>query len=261
MTSRPKKPSRPRRTAGEEYRFKIDAYTPDTMPMVRLAQYMHELSQILGEPAAVHFRRLEHGSTVIVHKIEREAIPKVRERVIQVRRGEPTQDALRAYKQINKLLRDDDAIGLLQDEKPKGVIIRFPGREEIEEKFPSVRERGSIDGVLVRIGGADETAHITLQSEDQQLTGCWTSRAIAKQLAQRIYEPVRLFGRGLWSRDGEGTWTLLNFKIEHFEPLQDVPLSTALAELRTIPVEWDQQTYDELKVIRHGPGGKRNGGH
>jgi hypothetical protein len=42
----------------------------------------------------------------------------------------------------------------LQHKKEKGILIRFPGREEVEEKFPSIREHGSIDGRLVRIGGS-----------------------------------------------------------------------------------------------------------
>jgi len=58
----PRNPKRPRKSGGE-YRFKIDAYTPDTMPMSRLAEYMRELSEMLGEPSAVHFERLEPGST------------------------------------------------------------------------------------------------------------------------------------------------------------------------------------------------------
>lgn len=42
------------RGAGTIYRFKIDAYSPDTMPMARLAQYMGELAVLLGEREAVH---------------------------------------------------------------------------------------------------------------------------------------------------------------------------------------------------------------
>jgi hypothetical protein len=261
MSNRLKNPKRFSATAGDEYRFKIDAYTPDTMPMARLAQYMHELSQILGQPDAVHFRRLEHGSTVLVHMIEREAVPKIRDRVVQIERGDPPKEALRAYKQINKLLREDNGIAILQHKKEKDILIRFPGREEIEEKFPSIREDGSIDGRLVRIGDIDETVHIALQLEDRQLTGCWTSPTIAKQLAPHFLEQVRLFGRGRWIRDSEGAWTLSDFKIERFEPLKDALLSAALAELRAVPVGWDQQSYDELSVIRHGPGAKRDGGH
>ena len=42
------------------YRLKIDAYTPETMPMGRLAEYMADLAVILGERAAVHFVQLVH---------------------------------------------------------------------------------------------------------------------------------------------------------------------------------------------------------
>lgn len=261
MTNRPKKPKRLIASSGEEYRFKIDAYTPDTMPMARLAQYMSELSQILGQPDAVHFRRLEPGSTVVVHLIEREAVPKVRERVTQVKRGDPPQEALRAYKQINKLLREDDGVAFLQDQRKKGVVIRFPGREEPEEKFPPIREYGSIDGKLIRIGGSDETIHVALQLEDRQLTGCWTGPALAKLLAAHFLEEVRLFGRGRWTRDNEGVWTLTDFKIDNFEVLKKAPLSEALAELGAVDTGWGQSAYDELAVIRHGPQVKRHGGH
>jgi len=257
----PHKRKRPHTSGGGEYRFKIDAYTPDTIPMARLAEYMHELSDMLGEPTAVHFERLEPGSTVLVHRIEREAVPKVRERVSNVRRGEGPREALRAYRTINRFLRDDNAVGFLQDKKSRAVIIRFPGREEAEEKFASVRQHGSIDGIVIRVGGADETVPIWLEAEDKQITGCFTTRAIAKQLGMRLFEPVRLFGRGKWSRDSEGTWSLVDFRIESFEPLEDVSLSKALANLRAIPTEWSDNAYDELKMIRHGPGDKRNGGH
>ncbi len=54
--------------------------------MARLAEYLHELAVILGEPRAVHFVRLDAGSTVIIHKVEQEAIPKVTDRVIAVAR-------------------------------------------------------------------------------------------------------------------------------------------------------------------------------
>src|SRR5450755_4721417 len=90
---------------GTEFRFSIDAYTPETMPMARLAEYMKQLAEILGEPGAVHFERLETGSTVLVHKVEREAVPKVRERTAAVQRGDAPRDALRAFHAVNRLLR------------------------------------------------------------------------------------------------------------------------------------------------------------
>lgn len=49
---------RPSKSKGAEYRFQIDAYTPETITMARLAEYMTYLAQVLGETASVHFDRL-----------------------------------------------------------------------------------------------------------------------------------------------------------------------------------------------------------
>lgn len=261
MANRPdsKKPRKAARYDGAEYRFLIDAYTPKTIPMARLAEYMQHLADMFGETASVHFNRLEQGSTVLVSRIDNEAVPKVRHRIVSLRRREGPSEAQRAYRAINKLLREDNGVGLLK-EKPKGAtIIRFPGREEIEENFPAVREQGTIDGVIIRIGGKDQTVHITLETDSGQVAGCYTTRLIGKQLGHKLFEPVRLFGRGRWTRDIEGQWELLDFKVEGFEPLADVPLSKALAGLRGIETEWSQEALSELPIIRHGP--SRNGGH
>jgi hypothetical protein len=243
---------RPPRKAGAEYRFKIDAFTPETLPMARLAEYLRELAMILGERASVHLVRLEEGSTVLVHKIEREAVPKVRARTIAVRRGDAPRDAVSAFRTVNRFLREDNAVGLLQERKGATPILRFPGREEAEEQFPSVRQRGTIDGVVMRVGGIDETVPVLLESEGQQIAGCNTTRQIAKELAHRLFEPVRLVGNGRWSRDAEGVWTLADFRIEGFEVLQDAQLSTALKKLRAIGAEWGSDAYEELAAIRHG---------
>lgn len=264
MTGMAKRPSsnegtsKPRRR-DTEYRLVIDAYSPEKMPMVRLAEYMKHFADILGEPAAVHFAGLEAGSTVLVSRVEREASPKVKQRVISVRRREGPSDGMRAYRAINRLLREDDGIALLKEKQAGATVIRFPGREEAEESFPAVRQHGSIDGVVVRIGGKDQTVHVTLDSEDEQIAGCYTTRHIAKELGHKLFEPVRLFGRGRWTRDDGGRWTLLDFKIESFEALADAPLSEALSELRSVKTDWGAHALSELTSVRRGPG--KNGGH
>jgi hypothetical protein len=256
----PRKLKSTRRSEGAEYRFKIDAYTPETIPMGRLAQYMGALADLLGERSSVHFRRLTKGSTVLNAKVDREAAPKVRDRVASVRAGD-APDPMRSYNLLNRLLRDDNATGVLRDDAPRGIVVRFPGIELAEEKFASIRQHGSIDGVVTGIRGKDDTIHITINSEGQQISGCETNRIIAKQLGAKLFEPVRLFGRGRWSRDADGVWTLISFKIESFEGLDDAPLKSVLSELRDIPTEWGDDAYNELKEMRHGPGDKRNGGH
>jgi hypothetical protein len=255
----PKKPKAALQNDGGEYRFVIDAYSPATIPMARLAEYMRELADIFGEPTAVHFDRLEKGSTALLSKVDHEAIPKVRNRVMAVRRREGPSEGMRAYRAINKLLRDDNAIAHLKEKTNDATVIRFPGREEAEEAFPSVRQQGSVDGVIVGVGGKDQTVHIRLVVEGQQVSGCFTNRLIGKALGGRLYETVRLFGRGRWTRDSDGQWTLLSFKVESFEPLADVPLSEAIAGLRKLELGWDADALTELPAIRHGPRG--NGRH
>ncbi|MDP2732093.1 MAG: hypothetical protein Q8O63_03125 [Hoeflea sp.] len=250
----------PRKPSDAEYRFKIDAYSPDTIPMSRLAEYMGELAAILGEQKSVHFERLEPGSTIIVHKVEREAVPKVRERTAAVRQNSGPTEALRAYKAVNRLLRDDNAIGVLQEKK--GVVIRFPGRDEVEEKYPTIRQQGTLDGVVVSVGGADKTVHVRLLSEGDPVAGLYTTnRQLGKELAGRFDENVRLIGMGSWTRDGEGKWTLENFRIDAFEDLKPLSLTDALSELKKLRISFDDSAYDELNVIRHGPESDSNGGH
>ncbi len=249
------------RAEGAQYRFRIDAFSPETIPMKRLAQYMAELADLLGERTAVHFQKLTKGSTILNARIDREAVPKVRDRVSLVRSGDAPAESMRAYNALNTLLRDDNAVGILRDAAPRGIIVRFPGREVAEEKFASVRQHGSIDGIVTGIRGKDDTIHITINSEGQQVSGCETTRAIAKQLGAKLFEPVRLFGRGRWSRDADGAWTLITFKIESFDALQDIPLPNALAELRDIPTDWNDSALSEIDAMRHGKGSKRNGGH
>ena len=252
----PRKTKSKGKNAGGEYRFKIGAFSPTKIPMNRLAEYMEQLALILGETEHVHFGSLARGSTVIVAKIEHEAQPKVRDRVAQVKRGDGPADARRAYAATNRMLREDNADGSL---KGGAVILPFPGRKASQEQFAVVRQQGFVDGRIVSVGGQDKTAHVILMVEDAAVAGFYTSRAIAKQLAKKWDEQVRLLGRGKWSRDAEGNWSLIDFRIESFEPLEEASFSTALERLRAIPTEWSDDAYAELEAIRHG-GSKANGG-
>ena len=42
-----------------EFRFTIDRYTPETLPMARLAEYLSQLATLFGEKQAVHLTTSE----------------------------------------------------------------------------------------------------------------------------------------------------------------------------------------------------------
>ena len=63
-----KMPRKPRKVC--EYRFEIDAYTPETIPLSRLSQYLGDLARIMGESANVHLVRIEKGSTAPIIRVD-----------------------------------------------------------------------------------------------------------------------------------------------------------------------------------------------
>lgn len=239
-----------------EYRFRIDAFTPASLPMAHLAEYMAALAALLGHSERVHFVRLEGGSTVLVQEIEREAAPRVRERVENIRSGDGPAEGLKAFQTLDRILAQDNAIGVLCE--PAGAeIIRFPGRERPKPVvYGSFRQQGSLDGYLVRIGGKDQTKHATLMEGDV-VRRCEMTEAMAYDLAQHIFRtPLRVFGEGRWRRAPDGSWELEQFTVSHFEVLDDASLPDVVARLRAIEGS-DWRSFDdplgELHRIRHGP--------
>src|SRR6266478_2367683 len=156
-----------------EYKFKIDAFTPDTLPLNRLAEYMKELAILYGSQEHVHFVRLEGGSVGLVKKVDFESEPKVAERLQGVKRRTAPVDALEAYKKIDRMLAEDNATGIIEtepapdDPSRTAKIIEFPGRNrELTEDFGPVSETTTLDGHLIRIGGKDATVPVLLQDEE-----------------------------------------------------------------------------------------------
>jgi hypothetical protein len=140
------------------------------------------------------------------------------------------------------------------------VIIPFPGVKSAEETFSAIRERATIDGEVIRVGGPNKWVPVLIQADGEAFSGCWADRALAKQFARRIFEHVRLHGTGKWDRTADGKWTLREFAIESFEPLSGESLSEALSRIRDIGAFKDTAS-DDLDFLRNGPPESQNGGH
>ena len=217
-----------------EYRFIIDAYSPNTLPMSRLAEYMADLARLLGEAERVHFVRLEPGSTALVQFVEPEAVPKVRNRIGTIAHDEAPEDAARAFKALNRRLADDNAVGSLR-EGNDAEVIRFPGREQPQPlTFGAFNQSGTLDGVLIRIGGKDDTVPVHLQDGDT-IHVCNATREMARRLAVHLYgATLRVQGEGRWEREADGVWLLKRFNISEFKELSDAPLSEVVGRLRGV---------------------------
>lgn len=223
----------------EEYRYVIDVFTLDTLPMARLAEYMGELAQLLGEQEHVHFERLEPGSAVLVTRVDVTAVPKVETRVHGLRDGTAPPEVFKAFRKLDLMLESDNAVAQLFDGSG-AEVIEFPGRKRPKPViFGPFNQQGSLDGMLTRIGGSGKIVSAQLTEAERQYV-CKLPRDLAKQMAPYLFGPtLRVHGRGRWLRDGEGIWHLESLTVSSFEVLDDRPLSELVVELRALPSGWD----------------------
>jgi hypothetical protein len=240
--------------ADDEYTFRIDAFTPETIPMARLAEYLTELSKLVGHHQSTHFRRLEAGSACLVCKVDAVDAPKVDERLRRTGQPDAPKDLNKAFDILDSMLANDNAVGELRG--PSGaIIVPFPGRDRPPIlSFPAFRQVGSIDGQIVSIGGRDKTAHVILQDGTVTYTNIKLAREMARQLRNYLYEQkVRLTGSGRWERSPDGSWKLLDFTVDNFQVLEDASLTDVLKTLRELPdneLMHRDGLYDDLMSLR-----------
>jgi hypothetical protein len=237
------------------YIFRIDRFTPETLPMARLAQYLAELAALLGESERVHFKELKRGSAQVVAAVEAVAAPKVKMRVTRAESADLDDEVRSKFENLNTLLAEDNAVGTIK--RGGAVILKFPGREQpIPEKIGPFSQQTEVVGQLVRLGGRDSTSHATIQDADGKFWHVTLSRDQAKQLGAMIYgPPLRISGNGRWVRHGKGEWQLLDMKMQTWEALAETSLREGIAALRALPKgDWERERDLDavLKRIRRG---------
>ena len=226
--------------------FYIDAYSPKTFPMAKLAEYMADFAALLGRERAVHFAGLEDGSTKIAALVEYEDLPKVENRLDDIRHGNWSRETAKLFEQIDHRLANDNAIGRIYFDEatpdhPAADLVVFPGRLRPKpQSYGPFNQDGHLDGLLISIGGKDETISVRLQNGESIYSNCETTRALARQLAKHLFEPVRIYGTGRWTREVNGQWTLVRFRVQSFDVLAPDTLKDAVAALRGVRGRWSE---------------------
>ena len=221
-----------------EYEFELDAYTPATIPMERLAKYMTMLAKLFGNHSSVHFSALRAGSTCLLQKVDYEAIPKIEARLNALKNHNAISDEKVAFDEINKMCAADNATGAIYRRKDNArvgeVFIMFEGiRLAKPVRFGPFAEPVSFDGELVRIGGKDKTAHATIIDPEGVAWNGEMTKELAAGIAQYLYRgTLRLHGNAKWFREETGEWVLQDLKINGFEALKEETLQEVTDRLR-----------------------------
>jgi hypothetical protein len=216
------------------FKLRISAYSPDTMPMNRLAEYMQQVASLMGSEARVHFKKLSKGSTVLCVKVEQEEVPKVSERLAKASNPDAPADVLRPIKALNDMLRTDNARATLRHGSAQ--IIKFPGCDApAVQRIGPVKEVGQLEGTVISVGGKDSTKHIRMLGHDGEEYKLTTRNIeLAKELGNNLFSLVRVSGTGTWYRNEDAQWELENFIVQSCDPLESASLVEAVAALRDI---------------------------
>ncbi|MEQ1696008.1 MAG: hypothetical protein ABL901_09235 [Hyphomicrobiaceae bacterium] len=240
----------------KERRFKIDVFTPETLPMARLAEYMLEFAKVLGEPDRVHFVDVGYGSAVLRARIEEVAVPKVAQRLAEASRGQGDPAALKAIQVLDDMLANDNAVGQLLDERG-AEIIAFQGRNRPKPlEYGPFREDGVLEGVVIKVGGKGASVPIWLQDRETVYKKCTARRPLARKLAKH-YDGglLRVSGTGSWMRLATGAWLMRSFEIKSFDVLDDASLADVIKRLQGVEgADWGDDPIADLTRLRTGEG-------
>lgn len=223
-----------RAMAKKKLLFKLHEASPHTLPMARLVDYLKQLSTILGSEKRVHFLRVGEGSADLLMEVDEAEEQRITERVRAASEYRADKNVLDAFNRIHDLLREDNTPAILEWTEGN-ILIEFREKKGGEETFGPIWQQGQLEGMLVKIGGFDETVPVHLLYEGAHYI-CNASRNLAMELAPHLYRGyIRVFGNGKWYRNTEGKWELHWFDIKAFEPLDDSSLPEIVAKLRAIP--------------------------
>jgi hypothetical protein len=234
----------------EELEFVIPAYTPETMPLDRLLQYLQQIGDVVGATSDMHLVRIEPSSTKPVFRIPTPIAAQTRERIAAVRNGNGTQIQRSAVNRIRTMVRRDGGKpASLKDHT--GVILNFPPSPEDIGGISGIRQASTFDGALIRVGGVGDYTPVQMQSLDGEVfSGFSAPRTLAKEMAQKLFEPLRVAGIGNWDRSAAGEWKLSRMLIQSYEPLDTEPLGEIFRKLKAAPVVWPANADDALQAER-----------
>lgn len=219
--------------------------------MSRLAEYMLELAALYGCQTSVHFKEIRKGSAVLNAVVDNSAVDSVESRLRLVHDSSAPDDLRKAYQNLNNMLKLDKAVGEVR-QTAGALILAFPGRDTPVKKTYRVKEAGVLDGVVIRIGGKDNTIPVWLKGADGTIYKCEANSEMARELVRHyLSAPIRVTGQGDWLRGEEGAWSLEKFKISSWEELDEASITDILNAARLAKGNGWNEVDDPIKEHLH----------
>lgn len=235
----------------ERFKFTVPGYTPETMPLDRLMEYLNQLSIVLGSPGDLHLVAIEKSSTRPVLAMRHDVAVRARHHAREVAQGGGSQRRRDAFNTIRRMVSEDGGKPAVL-RAPEGQILKFPSVDTGQDQvIHAIRQPTSLEGALVRVGGIGENAQLLIQElNGNVIAGCTASRSVAQAMAPLIYRSLRVSGIGTWHRNEEGKWAIVRLHVQSFEPLDESELEDVVAKLQAVNVEWPADSIAQLQAMR-----------
>ena len=235
------------------YTFKINDFTPESMPFGRLVEYYLEIKRMLGLADHLHLVDVVEGSHGSAFKVDRNYERHLTQRLIELKIGNAPQLAQRAQQAINTMLAEDGTSGSFYDSGGANVV-EFPGRRVDHAEQVRVRGAATFVGELYHIAGTQSDAKVRISTENYGVVFCATSRDIAKSLRDFLFEDVKVSGRGMWAKIESGRWVIDQFQITDFAPVSKDNLRQTVDRLRALDVDWPDDPLEEIARVEERDG-------
>jgi len=234
-------------TSKARYTFKIEGFTPETMPFGRLIDYYAQLKQMLGHPEHLHLVNIFESSHGTCLAVDGDTRKRVDERLLKIRDGSAPQTALRAREQINLMLQEDGTSGEFFG--PDGEnVIPFPGTRADEDVIYSIYDEAVFSGEVYHIAVSKNEVKLRVATDTFGVVFCVAPRKMGVELRAFLDERLQITGRGTWKRTSDGAWAVSDVTITDFRPVQK-SLRETVDKLRALNMDWPEDVLSEIDRI------------
>ncbi len=232
----------------KNYTFRIQKFTPETMPFGRLVEYYAEIKRMLGVADNLHLTDVFESSHGTKFRVDFNYETALQKRIAELNAGTAPKTAARAQETLNAMLKADSTSADFVDNMGQNVII-FPGKGIDSQSSIRIRDAATFVGEMYHIAGTKDDAKVRISTEAYGVVFCTTTRDIAKALRDFLFEEIKVSGRGTWTRDGAGIWDIDDFAITDFAPVKRESLRQTVDRVRSVGINWPEDVLADIRKI------------
>lgn len=232
------------------YKFRIDAYTPESMPFGRLLEYYKQINALLGDPDGFHLVGINRGSLESVFAVDSGQECHVAEAMRALEEERAPKKCQAAMAAISRMLDEDGASGGFGS-IDSGEYLELADSKPRKGTAFSIRGTANFTGMLYHISGRDESASLRILDIDSGRTVyCTAPLDTARKASRHLFEKVKIEGIGIWTRDEDENWSVGELELESFIPVSKEDPLHMLERLRQLDIEWPDDMLEKIQQLR-----------